>query len=256
MGFSKKTEVLRELFETSDINNDIVIFTNDKIKELSLKHKFKNPFDITKVDNEDVLPDEMVNNGFTMILYDKCCSYIIRRNGFKDFVENDEIEHVFIPPNPFLRTKCCSENSCVMFLQRLLIDFLEMDINLNVGIFGRQRNVTINVDVNDTILELTTNQIDIDMSYYFHCDDDKYIVYCELKRTKNKSFNVNQLYHCMKYNEYVSNCNDENYIPILLMIKSNNNNNNIQISQYEFTEKNKPWSIVCIKSKTYQVNYT
>lgn len=58
----------------------------------------------------------------------------------------------------------------------------------------------------------------------------------------------------MKYNEYVSKCNDENYIPILLMIKSYNNV--IQISQHEFTEKNKPWSIVCIKSKTYQVNYT
>lgn len=254
MAGSKKTLILRELFESCNINEDVLIFSNDKIKEISLKHKFKNPFDVTKIDNVDVLPDEMVNDGFKMILYDKYCSYIIRRNGFYHFIETDNIQHVYIPPNPFLKTKCCSENSCVMFLQKLLINFIEMDIKLNIGIFGRQRNVNINVDVNDTILELTTNQIDIDMSYYFDFNDEKYIIYCELKRTKNKSFNVNQLYHCMKYNEYVSKCNDENYIPILLMIKSYNNV--IQISQFEFTEKNKPWSIVCLKSKTYQVNYT
>lgn len=253
MTSSKKTAVLRELFELCDKSQDIITFSNNDIREIAQKHKFKNHFDVTKIDNEKVLPSEMLECGFKMILFDKTCSYIFRRDGFQAYSDDDLIENIALPRNPFMQTKCCSENSCVMFLPKLISNFLEMDVQLNVGIFGRQRNVKIIVEINESQMELTANQIDIDMSYYFEHGDDNYIVYSELKKSKLKSFNVNQLYHCLKYNEYVSQCNGILYIPILLMVKSFENK--IQISQYEFANKNEPWSIYCIKTKSYDITY-
>ncbi len=254
MRTSKKTQILKDWFHSCKHTGDILQFSTNEIKELSLKYKFKNPYDVTKIDNEKVLPEEMIKSGFTLFLYDKHATIVIREKGFKEFPNNSETIQISIPKNPFYKTKCCSENSCVMYLPKLLSDFLGTRTELYTGIFGRQRNVQVNVcfDDNESI-QVSTNQIDIDMTYYFTENNKKYIIYCELKRSRNKSFNVNQLYHCLKYNEYICKSNKEYYTPILLMVKSYDDVT--QISQYNFMNKNKPWSISCEKSKTYQIEY-
>lgn len=250
---SKKTAILRDIYTTCYNGTDVFTCTNDVIKELAKQYQFKNPFDVSKVDKEDTLPEEMRLAGFKGIFYGKDGPYFVRRNCFHYYDTPATHEKININSNPFCRTKSCSENISVMHLQKLLPDFLGIQETLNVGIFGRLRNLEIKLNMDEEFLSFNSNQIEIDMSYFYTSNDEEYIVYCELKRNSNKSFNVNQLYHCYMFNEYVCKCNNKNYKPVFLMI--NSDKNNIHISQFQFEEEYKPWSIRCIQQKTYTLEY-
>ena len=248
---SKKTLILQELFENHHVSSmDMYTCTNEDIKVLARKHQFKNPFDVTKVDCEHVLPENMRSSGFKGVFYDKTGPIFVKRDCFCLFEEVTESKTINVPRNPFTATKACSENLSIMYLQTLIQDFLDIDCILNIGIFGRSRNVNIKLDMKeDELLSFNCNQIEIDMSYYYTYNDEEYIVYCELKRGKRKTFNVNQLYHCYMYHEYVSRCNNRKYKPVYLMI--NSDETSVSVYQFDFTEQYQPWSVQCIKSKRY-----
>lgn len=63
---NKKHKVITKLFEICKKKNDFD-FHNDLVKEISKKYKFGNPFDITKVDNSDKLPDILKQNDYAII---------------------------------------------------------------------------------------------------------------------------------------------------------------------------------------------
>lgn len=251
---SKKTLILQEVYDNHKTCEDVFTCTNDEIKALAKKHNFKNPFDVTKVDKEELLPNNMREAGFQGIFYGKSGPYFVRRNCFCSFpVAVDQCQFQ-VPKNPFLATKANSENLPVIYLPQIIQEFFQVDSPLHTGIFGRCRNINIKLELlEEDVLSFNCNQIEIDMSYFYQQNDIDYIVYCEMKRSKNKTFNANQLYHCFMFNEYVSQCNNKEYIPLFLMI--NSMGPVVCISQYKFMEKYQPWSIQCVRSKQYHLEY-
>jgi hypothetical protein len=58
---NKKAKVLTELFKICQKRNDFV-FHNDLVKDVCRKVGFGNPFDVTKIDSRDKLPQILLDN--------------------------------------------------------------------------------------------------------------------------------------------------------------------------------------------------
>ena len=63
---NKKDEVLTALFKSCQQKNDY-IFHNDLVKDIARKVGFGNPFDATKIDNKDKLPEILLENDYAVI---------------------------------------------------------------------------------------------------------------------------------------------------------------------------------------------
>jgi hypothetical protein len=63
---NKKDEVLTEIFKNCQKRNNYV-FHNNLVKDISKKVGFGNPFDTTKIDNKDKLPQILLDNDFAII---------------------------------------------------------------------------------------------------------------------------------------------------------------------------------------------
>ncbi len=63
---SKKDQVLTQLFEICQKRNNYV-FHNDLVKDVSKKVGLGNPFDATKLDNRNKLPQVLLDNDFAVI---------------------------------------------------------------------------------------------------------------------------------------------------------------------------------------------
>jgi hypothetical protein len=62
----KKQLVLTELFEICR-KRDGYVFDNDLVKKVCAKYGFKNPFDVTKIDNKKVLAPILIENDYAVI---------------------------------------------------------------------------------------------------------------------------------------------------------------------------------------------
>ena len=87
MTSNKKHLVLIDLFNHCQENNNYV-FHNDLVKEFCKKHKFGNPFDVTKIDNIDKMPLAIQNQGYGVIHLG---------NGNHSFIKSDGLMHSFEP---------------------------------------------------------------------------------------------------------------------------------------------------------------
>lgn len=63
---SKKEDVLTEIFLKCQNKNNY-IFHNDLVKSVSKKHRFGNPFDATKIDNQKKIPKILLENDYAII---------------------------------------------------------------------------------------------------------------------------------------------------------------------------------------------
>jgi len=63
---SKKNQLLTELFEFCQKQGNY-IFHNDLVKDIAKKVGFGNPFDATKIDNKNKLPQVLLDNNFAVI---------------------------------------------------------------------------------------------------------------------------------------------------------------------------------------------
>jgi hypothetical protein len=63
---NKKDEVLTEIFKKCQQENNFV-FHNDLVKDIARKVGFGNPFDATKIDNKDKLPEILLENDYAVI---------------------------------------------------------------------------------------------------------------------------------------------------------------------------------------------
>jgi hypothetical protein len=63
---NKKHLVIEELFKICSRKGDFE-FHNDLVKDVSKKFGVGNPFDVTKLDNKDKLPEILIDNDFAII---------------------------------------------------------------------------------------------------------------------------------------------------------------------------------------------
>lgn len=208
-----KKRVLAELFSICEKRGDYV-FDNDLVKkiinDIEGEKKFKNPFDVTKVDRQDLLPLSIIEKGFALIHLG---------NGRHQFIEGlDFFVHQF---EPILTENEISWN----YRKSVLNEFNESESNI-LSVANNQRilhHFTFDqdrefedVDVTKrpktyfphrtkadltyklgekAVIELSRMQIEIDLTIEFQGT----IAVFEAKNGKPNNFSVYQLYHPFLY---------------------------------------------------------
>lgn len=203
MPASNKTAVLTELFEICQQKQNF-IFDNDLVKEIAKKHNFKNPFDVTKIDNSSKLP-------LTLQFHDYFILHL--GNGKHQFVENISIGyHQFeaIEASEIVETD---------YKRSLLNDLDSSESNIlsvirNQGLFhdflgygqdtkfynSRRTNLSLNYWAGKTEIKLDNVQIEMDLV----AEENGIVTVFEAKNGFADDFAVYQLYlPFLYYNKHV-----------------------------------------------------
>lgn len=250
---NKKHVVLETLLAHCKKQNNF-IFHNDLIKELSKKHGFGNPFDITKLDSSQKLPQ---------IFIDKDICILHLGGGKHRFVKGiKKLYHVFEPiehsikwayKKSLLNEFNDSESNILSVAnnQRILHDFLfgrdlefaDVDIcNRPKTYFPHRTKTNLRYFFGAQEIEAKNQQIEIDLTLEFN----GIIGIFEAKNGEPKDFNIYQIYHPFLY-YFNSNLDFKKIICVYLVRK----NDSLKLWAYTFREPLKLDSILFLKSREY-----
>lgn len=204
---SKKDEVITQLYSICKEQNNLV-FHNNLVKEVCVKVGFGNPFDVTKLDNQDKLPQVLIDNNLAIIHLG---------SGRHQFIEGiDKVYHSFEPiqnqiewqyKKSLLNHYNSSESNILSVAnnQRILHHFLfeqdkefeDTDIdNRPKTYFPHRTKTSFEYSFgNEAKLKLTNIQIEVDLTIEFRGT----IGVFEGKNGKPDSFSIYQLYHPFLY---------------------------------------------------------
>lgn len=204
---SKKEKVITELFKICKKKKNYK-FDNNLVKKLSVKHKFGNPFDVTKIDNKEKLPDILKKNDYAIIHLG---------DGEHKFIKGiKKVYHDFEPikkkinweyKKSLLNLYNTSESNILSVAnnQRILHHFLfgkdtefnDIDISNRPKTYFPHRTKTsfsYNFGKN-TKLDLKNIQIEIDLTIEYKGT----VGIFEAKNGKPDSFSIYQIYHPFLY---------------------------------------------------------
>lgn len=264
---SKKKEVLEELYKLCSAKNNFV-FHNDDVKKISSSVGFGNPFDVTKLDNKDKLPDSFIKNDIAVIHLG---------NGQHKFVNGiNKIYHTFEPikdcidwnyHKSLLNQYNSSESNILSVAnnQRILHHFLfnedreflnEEIINRPKTYFPHRTKTSFSYNFGqDNEIHLHNIQIEIDLTIEY-----KGIVgVFECKNGTPDSFSVYQLYHpfLYYYNANFDNSVNGNikgiYGVYVVRNKDGKANDILSLWQYTFEQPLDITSIKLVKSCQYRL---
>jgi hypothetical protein len=264
---NKKDQVLTEIFKICQKRNNYV-FHNDLVKDVSKKVGFGNPFDATKIDNKDKLPQ---------ILLDNDSAVIHLGNGKHQFIKGiDKVYHDFEPIQETLQwtykksllNEYNSSESNILSVannQRILHHFLfgkdtefdSIDISQRPKTYFPHRTKT-SFAYNfgkDLFIELENIQIEIDLTIEFQGT----IGVFEGKNGKPDSFAVYQIYHPFLYYYKANQLSElqgkiKEIYGVYVVRTIENGLTNLKIWAYTFENPLDITSIKFVKSACYQLN--
>ncbi len=263
---NKKDEVLTEIFKLCEQRNDYV-FHNNLVKDIAKKVGFGNPFDATKLDSRNKLPEILLENDYAVIHLG---------NGNHQFIKGiDKVYHDFEPIQEILEWKYkksllneynSSESNILSVAnnQRILHNFLfgkdtefdDVDISKRPKTYFPHRTKT-SFEYNfgaDLKLKLQNIQIEIDLTIEFQGT----IGVFEGKNGKPDSFAIYQIYHPFLYyynaNKHAAINGKIKEIYGVYVVKTIENKvTNLKIWAYTFENPLDITSIKFVKSVCYQL---
>jgi len=263
---SKKNLVLTEIFLNSQETGNY-IFDNELVKSISKKYNFGNPFDATKIDNKNKLPDILLENDYAIIHLG---------SGKHQFIKGiEKVYHDFEPventinweyKKSLLNEYNTSESNILSVAnnQRILHYFLfgedfEFDsIEINQRpktYFPHRTNVNFVYNIGNEIeIDFNRLQIEIDLTIEFK---GKIAVF-EGKNGQQSNFAVYQLFHPYLY-YYNANLRDDiggriKEIVCVYIVKSIEKQvTNLKLWAYTFENHKDITSIKFLKSTCYRL---
>ncbi len=251
---SLKHQVLQDLYDYCLQHNNMV-FHNDIVKDISRKNKFGNPFDATKLDSTDKLPQFMKDN-------DLCILHLGKGN--HRFLKGIHIlYHKFEPiqksvvweyRKSLLNEYNDSESNILSVAnnQRILHDFLfgvdlEFD-NLPVSkrpktYFPHRTKATLAYNFGEEHIVCEKQQIEIDLTIEYGGT----ICVFEAKNGEPTDFNIYQLYNPFLY--YYKAFPDNKTVCVYLV----RNGDSLKLWLYTFADPLQIGSIQFIKSREYNL---
>jgi hypothetical protein len=201
-GVSAKQEVLRRLFEEFQQRQSSV-FTNGDVKRIAQQIGFANPFDVTKIDSKDILPDEMRDGHY-------CIAHIGRgrhpflqelQHWFHDFEHIDENERIRWRYRKSLLNDLDRGEASVISLvinQHILYDFVYEDVVATPKIYipGRTR-ANLTYWVGQTYLK--TQGLQMEMDLVLEYQGVVTVFEAKSKQKFPSDFAVYQLFHPAKF---------------------------------------------------------
>jgi hypothetical protein len=202
----KKQQVLLELFTHCQKRRNYV-FDNDLVESICKKVGFKNKFDVTKVDHERILPEELRQRDYALIHLGK---------GRHQFIKGiAKVYHQFEPIREFidwpyrksLLNEYNSSESNILSVannQRILHNFLygldkefeQLDIFERPKTYFPHRTKTdLNYRFGNSQIVLDSIQIEVDLTIEYK----GVIGIFEAKNGNSKSFSIYQIYHPFLY---------------------------------------------------------
>ncbi|HEY0429212.1 MAG TPA: hypothetical protein VGC76_15635 [Pyrinomonadaceae bacterium] len=267
---SLKKQVLAKLFSICEIRGDFV-FDNDLVKqvisEMESEKKFKNPFDVTKVDRRDLLPKIMLKKNFAVIHLG---------NGAHRFIEGVEhVSHDFEPVQKEFEWKYrksilneynTSESNILSVAnnQRILHHFTfgqdreleDEDVSKRPKTyFPHRTKANLRYNFGEEIeIELYRMQIEIDLTIEFNGT----IAVFEAKNGKPDNFSVYQIYHPFLYYQEAKKkveMNDKikDIVCVYVVKQKQRDTTKLSLWKYTFDRPNDITSIKFLKSACYNL---
>jgi len=201
-GTSAKQEVLRRLFEAFQPRQPPA-FTNDDVKRIAQQIGFANPFDVTKIDSKEILPEIMHNQGYCIAHLGKGQHQFLQelQHWFHDFEpikENERIEWRY--RKSLLNDLDRGEASVISLVlnQHILHDFVYEDVVATPKIYipGRTR-ADLTYWVGQTFLK--TQGLQMEMDLVLEYQGVVTVFEAKSKQKFPRDFAVYQLFHPAKY---------------------------------------------------------
>ncbi|MBC8204707.1 hypothetical protein ISS30_09995 [bacterium] len=253
----KKEDVIQEVFDKCVKDNEY-IFNNDLVKKVCLKHGFKNPFDLTKIDNSKKLPKFLKDEDFFIVHLGK---------GFHRFVKGVDIGlHKFedIPAERYFPWKYrksilneydTSESNILSVVtnQRIIHDFLYNDIVANPRVYlSRRTQIDMEYYIDKIPIKAYNQQMEIDLTYEYNSN----VTVFEGKNNFPNDFAVFQLFNP---NYYFNIQKKTNNLPIneitccYVLRKKFRGTSLVRIYLYKFLDYKQMNSIKLIKNAQYEL---
>lgn len=258
---SKKTQVLVRLLEICQEKGDFR-FHNDQVKEVARQVGFGNPFDATKLDNLDLLPQALLNLDLAVIHLGKGYHAFVKGTRHVYHAFETITEHVAWEYRKSLLNGYNSSESNTLSVannQRILHDFaFGQDSEFeDIAIerrpktyFPHRTKKLLAYEIGDyRVSDLL--QIEVDLTIEFQ---GKVAVF-EGKTGKPDTFNIFQLYHPFLYyhlaNESATGLNGG--IKEIIGVYVIRQGNLLKLWAYTFDQPLDPISIRFLRAKSYQL---
>ncbi|MCS6949013.1 MAG: hypothetical protein NZ520_00980, partial [bacterium] len=193
---NKKWQVLQVLFELCQQRGEWE-FNNQQVKQVCARFGFGNPFDVTKVDCMDRLPDVVREQGFCVVHVGRGKHRFVREldkwyHVFEDIAESEIVQWRY--RKSLLNDLDTGEATVLSFVynQHILHDFLYEDVVASPKIYipGRTRE-DLRYQVGDTQVEALSQQMEIDLTMEYQGT----VTVLEAKSKFLRDFAVYQLFH-------------------------------------------------------------
>lgn len=247
---NKKQRVLTELFELCVGRQDFTFGNEDDVKPICLTHGFKNPFDVTKIDNSRGLPPVLRENDMFVVHlgegHHKFVPGIAR--GYHGF-EAVPIEQTFTWKyrRSLLNNINTSESNILSVAnnQRIIHDFLYEDIMASPKSYGSNRTkIPAKYHVGEDPVDIDLVQVEID----FTLEYGGVVTFFEAKNGEPKDFNVFQLFHPLHYYLKATEEKEVKSIQACYLLRKRNR---LRLYLYSFDDPSTPESIRLERNAEY-----
>lgn len=197
---SKKQQVLQALFEECQRRGEWE-FDNNLVRQVASRIGFGNPFDATKVDTSDELPELVRQQGYCVIHVGKGRHRFIPElekwyHVFEDIDENEIVTWRY--RKSLLNDLDTGEASVLSFVynQHILHDFLYEDVVASPKIYipGRTR-MSLQYTVGNTQAIASQQQMEMDLALEYLGT----VTVLEAKSSFNRDFAIYQLFHPFQF---------------------------------------------------------
>ncbi len=194
----KKTKAIEKLFASCQRKGNYV-FDNDDVKRAIKQLGFKNPFDVTKIDQSKKLPQAVREEDYFIAHLGKGRHQFVKgiQYGYHQF-ETPQQQKNWDYRRSLLNEVDSSESNILSLCANQFIthDFLYQDITAKPKVYGGRRTFcTMNYKAGSTALQLERMQMEIDMTM----ENDGVVTIFEAKNDFHDDFSVYQLFHPFLY---------------------------------------------------------
>lgn len=252
-----KQDVISALFKECKARNNF-IFDNNRVKDLCHKLGFGNPFDVTKVDNSSLLPDEIKKNDYFIIhlgsgrhQFVKGINYGYHK--FETILQSEKRDWQY--RQSLLNEFDTSESNILSVVsnQRIINDFLFEDIIATPKIYNARRTKkSFEYNIGDQIIITKNLQMEIDLTF----EHQGVVTVIEGKNGFPEDFAVYQLFHPFQYYWTLKQEHELEIKQITccyILREKNKENSVIRIYNYTFDSESNIDSIRLLKKAEYKL---
>ncbi len=259
---SKKQQVLLSLFRQCKKDNNFV-FDNDLVKQYAQFHSFGNPFDVTKIDSSDKLPEEILQEDYFVLHLGAGKHKFVK--GISKWYHKfetipNECTQLWQYERSLLNEYDTSESNIlsVGMNQKIISHFLYNDSSIvpNIYLAKRTKIPSCTYTIGDERIEISTLQIEVDMTTEYR----KQVTVFECKNGFRTNFAIYQLFlPCLYYHLLAKENNiDMREINACYLVREKDKDSMhsiIRMYVYTFTDVYKVDSITLVKSAEYRLSY-